>query len=248
MGDVMKIVIPIALAHAAVLAVILLAIKYVLKRDTRKAVATVRQAEAEVRKKEEGIVRRIEEHEAEFARKKAEADEDLQKRKQESEREVRQLRDKTITEAKTESDQILKRAKQAEEKMRQQLLQEAEERSVDYAGQIFRMVFSEKMSGEVNRQFIGELLDALEQVDAASITVDPTKVEFRSSAPLPPDQKKRLQNLLKEKFDADVPIMEKVDEQLMGGVVFKLGSLEIDGSLRTRYQEAVAEVKKTTPG
>jgi hypothetical protein len=30
----------------------------------------------------------------------------------------------------------------------------------------------------------------------------------------------------------------------MAGISFKLGSLEIDGSLRSRFGEAVAEVKK----
>ena len=39
---------------------------------------------------------------------------------------------------------------------------------------------------------------------------------------------------------------EKVDEDLLAGIILKLGSLEIDGSLLNRYSEAAAEVKKTT--
>jgi F0F1-type ATP synthase delta subunit len=35
-----------------------------------------------------------------------------------------------------------------------------------------------------------------------------------------------------------------VDDSLLAGLVLKMGSLEIDGSLRNRYQEAVQEVKK----
>ena len=42
-----------------------------------------------------------------------------------------------------------------------------------------------------------------------------------------------------------IEINEEIKEEIMGGLLFKLGSLEIDGSLLNRYQEAAAEVKKT---
>ena len=50
---------------------------------------------------------------------------------------------------------------------------------------------------------------------------------------------------LAEKFDVQIKVEEKIQEDLMAGLVFKLGSLEVDGSLLNRYQEAAAEVKKT---
>jgi F0F1-type ATP synthase delta subunit len=55
-----------------------------------------------------------------------------------------------------------------------------------------------------------------------------------------------MKRLLSEKFGVEVDVEEKIDESLMAGLVFKIGSLEIDGSLRNRYSEAAAEVKKTT--
>ncbi len=244
MTELLKVLIPVALVHAVALAVFLLIIRQAVRHQTQRAISAIRQVEAEIRKKEEGIVRRIQEHEEEFARRKAEADAELQKRKQEAERDVHQLRDKILREANAESEKILQKARETEGALRKQILQEAEQQAVRYAGELFRLVFSERMTAEVNRQFLDELLDALEDVDASSITVDPTQAEFRSSTPLPPEQKARLRQLLREKFQADIPIEEKVDESLLGGLAFKLGSLEIDGTLRTRYQEALEEVRK----
>lgn len=244
MSDVIRLVLVVGIVHAAVLALLLFLVKRIILHDAKKAVDSVRAVETEVRKREEGIIRRIEDHEKEFARKKGESEEQLQRQRQESERESRQLKDRMIAEAKAESDQIVNRAKQNEEKMRQQLEQEMEEKAVEYAGDIFRLVFSEKMNNEINRQMITELLDALDEVDATSITVDPSQVEFHASHALPQDQKDRLEELLKRKFGADIKVRETVQEELMGGLIFKLGSLEVDGSLRTRCQEAVAEVKK----
>ena len=57
-------------------------------------------------------------------------------------------------------------------------------------------------------------------------------------------QKARLERLLAEKFGVQVTVNEEIKEELMGGLVFKLGSLEIDGSLLNRFHEAAAEVKK----
>lgn len=242
--DMLKILIPIAVAHAVVLAAILFAIKRLLLSDTLKAVARIQQVEAEVRKKEENIRREIEEHEKEFTRKKAEAEAALQQQREQSEKEIGTMRDQILGEARKESDRILATAKRNEEKLRQQVLQEMEGKAVDYGSQVFKLVFSEKMTDELNRQFIGELLDALQEVDGSTITVDANDVQFTTSHPMAADQKARLEQLLKEKFNVDIKVEEKVNKDLMAGIVFKLGSLEIDGSLLNRFQEAAVEVKK----
>jgi hypothetical protein len=122
------------------------------------------------------------------------------------------------------------------------------EKAVEYAGQVCEMVFSERITAEMNKRFVGELLDALDEMDAGSITVDSERAEFVSSHPLEADQKARLEKLLADKFGAVIKVHEKVRSDLLAGVIFKLGSLEIDGTLLNRCREAVAEVKKNTRG
>jgi len=89
------------------------------------------------------------------------------------------------------------------------------------------------------------LLDALEEIDPGSITVEGSDGEFICSHPLAPEQKQRLEKILAEKFGVKTHVEERVQKDLMAGLIFKLGSLEIDGSLLNRYREAAAEVKKT---
>jgi F0F1-type ATP synthase delta subunit len=78
--------------------------------------------------------------------------------------------------------------------------------------------------------------------------VDTRDVHFASSHPLSAGQKERLEKLLAEKFNATIEVNEKVQKDLIAGLVFKLGSLEIDGSLSNRLQEAAAEIKKGMAG
>lgn len=248
MHDILTILITIGITHACVLVIIIFVIKRLLLSDTMQAVSRIRQVEAEVRKREEAIRREIEEHEKEFTRKKAEAEEELQRQRDASEKEVAKLREQMIADAKKEGDAILDQARKNEEKLRKQIAQDMEEKAVDYGAQVFKLVMSDKMNEELNKQLISELLDAIEQIDSSSITVDPSNAEFKSSHPIGAEQKERLEKLLAEKFGARIKVNEKVDESLMAGLAFKMGSLEIDGSLVNRFHEAASEIKKTVTG
>ncbi|MDD4869659.1 MAG: F0F1 ATP synthase subunit delta [Kiritimatiellae bacterium] len=242
--DILKILLPVVVSHAVILVIIIFVIRRLLLSDTMGAVERIRQVEAEVRKKEEGIRREIEEHEKDFAKKKTEAEQELQKQREASEKEVGKMREQVLADAKKEGERVIDQAKRNEEKIRQQIVQDMEEKAVNYGGEVFKLVFSEELGEAIDRKFIDELLDALEQVDSSSITVDTSSADFRTSRPLAADQKARLEKLLNEKFSANVKVQEKIDEKLLAGLILKLGSLEIDGSLLNRFNEAAVEVKK----
>lgn len=242
--DTLTLLMPVVVIHAVVLVAVIFVIRRLLLSDTLRAVEKVKEAETEVRRREEGIRKEIEEHEREFTRKKADAEDEMQKQKKVAEKELTQLRDEITADAKEEAERIMEQARRNESKFREQIAQDMEKKAVEYGGQVFSLVFSEKTGLEVNKQFTGELLDALEDIDATSITVDATDVDFVSSHPMDPDQKARLEQLLAEKFGVNVKIRERIQEDLMAGLILKLGSLEIDGSLRNRCEEALVEVKK----
>jgi len=245
MEETLKMLVPIIAAHICVLAVVILIIKRLLLSDSQKAVARIKEVETEVRRKEETVRRDIEEHEQEFAKRKSEAETELEQRREEAEKEVARMRDQVIADAKKEGERIISQAKRNEQRMREQIEQSIGEKAVEYGGEIFKLVISERVTPELNRQFIGELLDALEEVDPGTITVDGSTVEVQSSHALVEEDKKRLEELLASKFGVEASIEEATQEDLLAGLVLKMGSLEIDGSLRNRYEEAVEEVKKT---
>jgi F0F1-type ATP synthase membrane subunit b/b' len=248
MSDMLKLLLPIIATHVVVLAVVVVLIKRILLGDTSKAVESVREVESEIRKKEAGIREQIEEHERVFQQQKMAAEKELDEHRTQADKEVARARDQVLGEARTEADRMVEQAKRNEEKFRQQIAQDMEEKAVVYAGEIFELVFTEKMAEAVDRVFTDEQLDALDTLDASSITVDADNVEFTAARPIAPAQKRRLESLLKEKFQTDIKVQETVQEDLVAGLAFKLGSLEIDGSLSNRMQEAVDEVKKHARG
>lgn len=238
------VILPIVIAHVVVLGAILFTIKRMLVGDTARAVGRIGEAESEIRKKEESMRHELEQMKQDFAAKRATAEEDLQERREELEREMAQSKESTIEKAKREATDLLEKAKKEERRRRDRLAQEMESKAIDFAGRMFRLVFSERLNDALNRAFIDELVDALIDTDSGGITVDSGSTQFIASHAIDADQKAKLQKVLKEKFGIDVSIAEVIQEDLLAGLVIKLGSLEIDGSLLSRYQEAAAELKK----
>ncbi len=244
MQETYRILLTIVVAFLAVLGVVLVVIKKLLLGDTIRAVERVGQAEAEIRKKEEAMRQELERHDQEQTTKRKAAEREIDTRREESERQVGLMREQVLEAARKEAADILEKARKNERQLREHVELDLDSKAVDFGGRVFKLVFSERVSTELNKHFVGELIDALEETDASGITIDAASAEFISSHPLAPEQKQRLQALLASKFGVKIDIRETVREELLAGLVMKLGSLEIDGSLLSRYQEAVAELKK----
>ena len=244
MEDTLGIMMPIVIAHVVIWALVVLVIRKMLLSDTVSAVGRIGEAETELRRYEERLRQEMQQHEEELATHSRQAESDLSTAREKSEHDIEQLREQIVEEARREAADVMDKARKSERKLREQVALEMEEKAVDFGGRVFRMVFSDRLSEIVNSQFVDELLDALADTDASSITVDATEAEFSSSHPLEPAQKDRLQLILADKFGINIEVNESVREELLAGLVMKIGSLEIDGSLLSRYQEAVTELKK----
>ena len=233
----------LVLFQAAVFGVLLMGMRQLLLRDTLNAAAKLREAEADLSRKEESVRKRIEDNEAEFRRKSTEAQEALARTKESMEKEIARSRDTLLDEARKERDRILDEATRNKEKLRQELLRDAQLKTLDHAGRVYEMVFSEEVGHALDHAFLDELFAALDEMDASSITVAAPRLEVISSHQLEPAYRERLKVIIQRKFDTALEIHETVMPELIAGIKIKLGSLEIDGSLRNRFAEAIEQLK-----
>ena len=86
--------------------------------------------------------------------------------------------------------------------------------------------------------------DTLEEIDPDSMDLDSKDAMVTVARELPSDQVDRLLSALQKGFGEGVAMTTQEDPSILGGVILKLGSMEVDGSLRNRYTEAVEEVIK----
>jgi F-type H+-transporting ATPase subunit delta len=62
------------------------------------------------------------------------------------------------------------------------------------------------------------------------------RVEVRSAVPLPDDQRRRLEQEVREAFHVEPVLEERVEPDLLGGLTVRVGDWQYDGTLRTRLQ------------
>lgn len=68
------------------------------------------------------------------------------------------------------------------------------------------------------------------------VLMDELVVRTQSAVPLSTSQRKSLTQTLSKKFSKEIHLVESVNEQLLGGLVLRIGDTRIDGSLRTRLE------------
>jgi F-type H+-transporting ATPase subunit delta len=70
-----------------------------------------------------------------------------------------------------------------------------------------------------------------------------TSAEVISAHPLDAEQIGALKDKLRQRFGRDVTIDAKVDKAILGGLIVKLGSRQIDGSIRTKLNSLANAMK-----
>jgi len=230
-------------AQLAVFVILVIGLKRLLLGDTQMAAAKLREVEADLGRKEDAVKKRIEDNEAEFRRKSAEAQDGLTRTREAMEKEIARSRDVLLDDARKERDRIVDEANRSKDKLRQELVREAQAQTVEHARRVYELVFSEELGRKLDHAFLDELLVALDEMDSSSINISAAAIEVVCSHPLEPAHRERLREIVVRKFDVALEVRETVDPELIAGIRIKLGSLEIDGSLRNRFNEAIEQLK-----
>jgi F-type H+-transporting ATPase subunit delta len=70
------------------------------------------------------------------------------------------------------------------------------------------------------------------------------RVRVRVAAPLPDDQRQRLEQQLREQYHKEPVLDLKVDPGLLGGLVVRVGDWVFDGSVRTRLETLQTQLRE----
>ena len=127
-----------------------------------------------------------------------------------------------------------------------QISREAAAQAVDAVGALLGL-------SDLTRKFLGVLatnrrLSALPDVVRAFASIaaaarGEVTAEVTSAHPLSPAQLKTLTDKLKQREGKDVKIKASVDPEVLGGLVVRIGSTQIDSSIRTRLNTLANAMK-----
>ncbi len=226
---------------------LILGLRHFMKGHVSGAVGHLQKVNDDLMKQQAELKIKIAEANKEYQTKTAQIDREIA----EKQSEVRQEANKTIEDARAqalqEKEKIINEAVATREKMKQEIMAEMEEKAIQHSQTIIGGFLGEGMRKKVHELLIEEVINGMKEVkNMDQFQIDTDTVDLVVAEELDARYKKEIQKILYDKIKKEVKLMEKVNSELVGGLVLKFGSFVIDGSLMNRLKGASAELKRET--
>lgn len=228
--------------------IVFLGVLYVLRRimirDTASAVNRLRIADEENANRLAEMKKRIAEAEDEFRRRSTELDEALATQREEAMRQLEEEKKRALALSREEGERILDTAKGRAEKIDHEIEHEVRTHAVVIVGTAVRQVFSERLRGALNDQLVDELLEEMAAADIGYLPEEIREVEIILPYAPAADLKKKIKAILEKKLTRKIEVRETVRQEIGGGMILRLGSLVMDGSLEGKVSGIVHNLKR----
>lgn len=189
----------------------------------------------------------------EIERAKKEADLEIKKSnvqaeeiKEEAREEAERLREETIEKSKQEAKRIIGEAVKDIKRKQNEFVLEMENKTVHVAADIVRYIFTDKGLGNLHLKLIDELIEDIRDLDEGRIDTKTKedKAEVVSAYALQDKQKEKLKTILSSKLGTDITLTERLSPEVVAGLIVKMGSFIIDGSIENKLKKVVPMMKK----
>lgn len=233
------------LLQVAVAVVILYVFQRAFAGHVTHAAAGLKQVHQENLRKQETLNQRLAQTEQEYKEKVEAGQTQARMLRRAAEEDIEKVRQEVVARARQEAERIITEAKEHQEELRAQLMNEIEKTAMQYAYDAVRYVFSTKVETGVHRQLVDEVIEEIDKLDTSRVTFETSVAEISIRQELTPEQSRRLEQVLSHKLHRAVTLNATVDPTLVAGLVVKLDSLVIDGSLKERLKTAMGYVRKS---
>ena len=216
---------------------IILVLRKLLYAETARETGRLRALTEENSQKERDLAAKIKTAEAAYAEKVAKAEEDIKGKRADANKEIEELTRSASAKAKEEADRIVRVAVNARDKMRDEAANEMRDKIPSLASHIFRDFLSAKVRQATHSELLKEVISEVKKTDKTAFRIKAKKGELISAFPLAGSEKSALLSAVLKKLGRKVPMETKEDKNLVAGVVIKLDTLIIDGSLENRLRQ-----------
>lgn len=207
-------------------------------------VKRLQQLTQESAKKSQELAEKIEEAERHYREKTENAEAEAKNIKAQAEKEAGKIKEEIVNKARQESDHIVNRALNSKERVREEIRQEVRDECIKLFSRIISEILGSKNQKLLQEGLISDIVQEIEKTDSAKLTTASDKGELLTAQRIDKDRKEQIERILVKKIGKEISLEEKLDENIIAGIVIKLGSLLIDGSLSGKLKEAAEALKK----
>jgi F-type H+-transporting ATPase subunit b len=215
-----------------------------LYRQVTRSLGRLQQLYQENLQREEELKRKGEEAEAEFRTKTAQHNEEMKRLRAEAEAAAHKAHEEALAQAKEEGRRIVAEAEAKRERMRASLVSEMEQKAVGLASDILGRVLTAPLAEEIHRHLIDEVIEEIGNSDGPRPELDADTVEVVVPFPLTPPQLERVHAIFSSIMSRSVEIKETLDDEVVAGMVVRVGKVVLDASLKNRLKGMLAYVRE----
>jgi len=224
------------------------AIVFVLKKllyaETQKEAARLKVLKEENAGKEKELQEKISTADGAYREKIAKAEEEIRLLRAKTEEEADEAGRRITDRAKIESEEILKAAFNTKDKIRDEITLEMRKKLPVMASAIFKEALSPEAVEHIHAGLVKDVLKQVKKIDGAKFKIKISKGELISAFPITKGEASALTEAVCGRLGYKISFIHKDDRKLIAGVVIRLGTLVIDGSLDYRLRRMEEDLRK----
>jgi len=230
---------------AAVLAVVIIGfiLKKVLFSDAATNINRLHEERRKTERKQKELDIKAREYEERARAIIKEAEKNAEKIKNDAIESSEKQAKEIIAKGRAQGEELVKKANDAKDTLKKELEQKIEQAMIDTSVRAVKDVLNESMRKHLNDSISEGFIDDLKNADSSNIG-DFDSAELTSCFEIPEKVKGEIKKILEDKVGHKIEIKESSDENLIGGVVLRFGTLMLDGSLIAKIKEAAERYKK----
>lgn len=228
---------------------LVLGLRWILISSTYNETNRLQQLNTENTQKARDLDAKISDVESEYRDKMAKADIEVRQMREEAKKEANELKESIIAKSKLDGGRIIQQALSTKDEIRMEIEEQMAENSVTLSHKIFQQILGSEEQRLVHDGLLERVLQDLDKVSKDQLQsfdlegISKKKIDVKTSFPMSPAQKEKLETILSSKLDQKISVQEIIEKEIIAGIVIVMGSFVIDGSLLERFRKATEELR-----
>jgi F-type H+-transporting ATPase subunit b len=217
--------------------VIIFVIRKMLYTETTKETERLKKLRDEFSKKEKELQVKIEAAQKDAEAKLAETEKNVRKYREAKEKEAQDLREAILAKARDRAEEMVKAAVNSKGKIKEELELEMKGRIPAAAVKLFKETLPAEAREGMHNELVQEVAARIRKLDKEMFKTRLEKGELLSAYPVKKSDKEAMLSAISEKTGHGISFTEKEDKEIVAGLIIKLGTLVIDGSLENKLRQ-----------
>lgn len=219
--------------------------KKITTENTENNLKRVAAVYEDLLRKQKDLSEKIDAGEKELQAKREEAATIVDKMSAQAMDEAHKKEEETLKKARAEAEEILGKAHASREQYIQELRVEVSRKIIDINMDILTFALDASTRELFHDQFVKKFIEQIKKSDLSAVDPKGKTPVIRTAKPLNKGDKDELVSLLATKLNVPtLEMTETVEEKLIAGVIFQIGTLMMDGSFANAIKEAADKCKE----